>query len=57
MIVTNAMMIPIQPPSANHGNQPRLELFVLDIPLLGIVGGALPDDVVGSLAAGVAIGP
>ena len=56
MIVTNAMMIPIQPPSANHGNQLKLELFDLDTPLLGIVGGALPDDVVGSLA-GVAIGP
>jgi hypothetical protein len=56
MIVTNTTIAAMQAPTANHGNQRRLVLFDVDTPLLGIVGGALPDDVVGSLA-GVAIGP
>ena len=50
------MMIPMQAPTANHGNQRKLEVFAVATPLLGIVDGTLPDDVVGSLA-GVATGP
>jgi hypothetical protein len=56
MIVTNAMMTPMQAPTANHGNQRKLEFFDVGTPLPGIVGVALPADVVESLA-GVAIGP
>jgi len=56
MIVTNTTMVAMQAPTANHGNQRRLDFFDVDSPLLGIVGGTLPDDVVGSLT-GVAIGP
>jgi len=56
MIVTNAMMVAMQAPTANHGNQRRLEFFDVDTALLGIVGGTRTDDVVGSLS-GVAIGP
>jgi hypothetical protein len=56
MTVTNTMMVAMQAPTANHGNQRRLEFLDVDTPLLGIVSGALRDVVVGSLA-GVAIGP
>ena len=56
MIVANATMIAMQAPTANHGNQRRLELFDVGTPVLGIVGETVLD-IDGCSPLGVAIGP